>query len=101
MYYFYSGSLSILPSVLYLVVGVLRESSRVDSDQLVPDLPPGHVTAPAAAALQALRAIVARHPSAPSGSEIEKAWSSIIRSAFVSVVNLAETNNGEDICYIT
>uniref|UniRef100_A0A914XTE3 HEAT repeat-containing protein 5B n=1 Tax=Plectus sambesii TaxID=2011161 RepID=A0A914XTE3_9BILA len=90
------GSLSILPSVLYLVVGVLRESSRIDSDQLVPDLPPGHVTAPAAAALQALRAIVSRHPSAPPGGDVEKVWASVIRSAFVSVISLADTVNGEN-----
>uniref|UniRef100_A0A915D0I2 HEAT repeat-containing protein 5B n=1 Tax=Ditylenchus dipsaci TaxID=166011 RepID=A0A915D0I2_9BILA len=47
----------VLPSVLYMVLGVIRESSRIDSDQLLPDSPPGHVTMAATAAIVALRSL--------------------------------------------
>lgn len=45
------GAVVVLPTVLYLVLGVIREASRIDSDQGVPDSPPGHVTMAAAAAM--------------------------------------------------
>lgn len=46
------GRLIILPSVLYLIIGFIRESARVDENSVVPDLPPGHLTTVATTALQ-------------------------------------------------
>ncbi|RCN25632.1 hypothetical protein ANCCAN_28654 [Ancylostoma caninum] len=47
-----NGRLIILPSILYLIIGFIRESARVDENSVVPDLPPGHLTTVATTALQ-------------------------------------------------
>lgn len=49
------GSVIVLPSVLYLVLGVLRESSRIDSDQLMADSNYDNVTMAATTALLVIK----------------------------------------------
>uniref|UniRef100_F1KQ33 HEAT repeat-containing protein 5B n=1 Tax=Ascaris suum TaxID=6253 RepID=F1KQ33_ASCSU len=87
-----AGKLIVLPSILYLIVGVLRESSSVDQEQLVPDAPPGHVSLAAAAAMQALRTLASQPPS---DSTLPK-WMALMRSALISLVNLADGDTKTD-----
>lgn len=44
----------ILPIVLHLLIAFVKESAKIDENCVVPDLPPGHLTVVAAAALQVL-----------------------------------------------
>ncbi|VDK21872.1 unnamed protein product [Anisakis simplex] len=81
-----AGTLIVLPSILYLIVGILRESSSIDQEQLVPDAPPGHVSVAAAAAMQALRTLASQPPT---DSTLPK-WTSLMRSALISLVNMTE-----------
>ncbi|OZC08270.1 hypothetical protein X798_04749 [Onchocerca flexuosa] len=80
------GTIVILPSILYLILGVLHESSLIDKEQLVPDLPFGHVSIAAAAAMQALKTLLT---TAPSDFTFSK-WTSIMRSTLISLLNMAE-----------
>uniref|UniRef100_A0A158R4G2 HEAT repeat-containing protein 5B n=1 Tax=Syphacia muris TaxID=451379 RepID=A0A158R4G2_9BILA len=89
------GKLVVLPAVLYLVIGVLRESSTIDQEQLVPDTPPGHVSLAAASAIQALRTLTADIP--PIGNCREK-WLELMRSALRSLLNLSDDNKKVDTC---
>jgi hypothetical protein len=84
------GALTILPPSLYLIIGVLRECSRIDTEQLVPDRPVGHVSDPAASALQALRILLSRVPN----DDTRRNWSIIMRSAFLSIANMADSTDG-------
>ncbi|VDM38431.1 unnamed protein product [Toxocara canis] len=79
-----AGTLIVLPSILYLIVGVLRESSSIDQEQLVPDAPPGHVSA--------LRTLA----SQPSSDGTLPKWIALMRSALISLVNMAEGDTKTD-----
>uniref|UniRef100_A0A1I7Z999 HEAT repeat-containing protein 5B n=1 Tax=Steinernema glaseri TaxID=37863 RepID=A0A1I7Z999_9BILA len=72
------GQLVVLPTVLYLMMGVLRESSRIDRDQLIPDAPPGTVSVAAGASMQALRALAVTVPDKKTGAT--EHWATIMRN---------------------
>ncbi len=78
--------------MLFLIVGVLRETSKMDENQIVPDLPPGHVSAPAAAALQALRSLIGRPVLVTSSEtnerELDLEWVEIMRSTLLTALSL-------------
>ncbi|CAG9536111.1 unnamed protein product [Cercopithifilaria johnstoni] len=80
------GAVVVLPSILYLILGVLHESSLIDKEQLVPDVPFGHVSIAAASAMQALKALLTM---APIDSTFSK-WMSVMKSALISLLNMAE-----------
>ncbi|VDM97337.1 unnamed protein product [Thelazia callipaeda] len=82
------GVVVVLPSILYLILGVLRESCVIDKDQLVPDAPFGHVSLAAAAAMQGLRTILA---AVPNDSTFLK-WTLVMKSALISMLNMAGDN---------
>uniref|UniRef100_A0A0K0FQ92 HEAT repeat-containing protein n=1 Tax=Strongyloides venezuelensis TaxID=75913 RepID=A0A0K0FQ92_STRVS len=54
----YRGTIIILPSILYMILGVIRESARKDSEQIIGDTPPGHVSLVSATAIQSLRTLL-------------------------------------------
>ncbi|TKR87612.1 hypothetical protein L596_011984 [Steinernema carpocapsae] len=89
------GQLVVLPTVLYLIMGVLRESSRIDSDQLIPDAPPGHVSVAAAASMQALRTLALAIPDKKAG--VTEHWATIMRSTLLSLVNLTNHENEQKV----
>ncbi|VDK44710.1 unnamed protein product, partial [Cylicostephanus goldi] len=80
------GRLIILPSVLYLIIGFIRESARVDENSVVPDLPPGHLTTVATTALQALRNLASSPPSDATLST----WVTMMQSALYSILLLCD-----------
>ncbi|VDK74235.1 unnamed protein product [Litomosoides sigmodontis] len=94
------GAVVVLPSILYLILGVLHESSLIDKwyvillkeiykslkEQLVPDVPYGHVSIAAAAAMQALKALL---NTSPTDSTFSK-WMSVMKSTLISLLNMAE-----------
>uniref|UniRef100_A0AC35TKS7 DUF3730 domain-containing protein n=1 Tax=Rhabditophanes sp. KR3021 TaxID=114890 RepID=A0AC35TKS7_9BILA len=99
------GTLVILPSILYMIIGVIRESSRKDNDQVLTETPKGHVSIVGAAAMQCLRSIATKPIRNLSelvdsnGNRIEEPqfdaifdeWSTQIRSAMYSLA-LMDTN---------
>uniref|UniRef100_A0A7E4VHX8 HEAT repeat-containing protein 5B n=1 Tax=Panagrellus redivivus TaxID=6233 RepID=A0A7E4VHX8_PANRE len=82
------GSIVLLPTVFYLVLGVLRESSRIDVDS-TGDLSTGHVSAGAAAAMVAIRQLVS-YPPTKASPETYDNWSSVVRSSLLSMLNMVE-----------
>jgi hypothetical protein len=86
------GAIVVLPTVFYLVLGVLRESSRIDIDSSG-DLSTGHVSAGAAAAMMALRELANQ---VPTSAETFESWSSVIRSSLLSLLNMAEGESRVD-----
>lgn len=71
------GSISILPTVLYLAIGVLRETAV--------KLPGGQLSSTVTASLQALKAILAS-PMARAEKSHE-AWTSLLQSALATVLD--------------
>ncbi|EJD76264.1 HEAT repeat containing 5B [Loa loa] len=80
------GVVVVLPSILCLILGVLHESSLIDKEQLVPNVPFGHVSIAAATAMQVLKALLI---TAPNDSSFSK-WMSVMKSALISLLNMAE-----------
>ncbi|MCP9264667.1 HTR5B [Dirofilaria immitis] len=80
------GVIVILPSILFLILGVLRESSLIDKEQLVPDVPFGHVSIAAATAMQALKALLTATPNDFTFSK----WVSVMKSTLISLLDMAE-----------
>ncbi|XP_069494576.1 HEAT repeat-containing protein 5A isoform X2 [Ambystoma mexicanum] len=71
------GSVSILPTVLYLVIGILRETSVYP--------PAGQLSSTVSTALQALRGVVS---SPMAGVEKSRtAWTSLLRSALATLLD--------------
>ncbi|KAK5985648.1 hypothetical protein GCK32_008276 [Trichostrongylus colubriformis] len=90
------GRLVILPSVLYLIIGFIRESARVDENSFVPDLPPGHLTIVATTALQALRNLA----SAPPNDSTLSNWITVMQSALYSILLLCDADYRKDECVL-
>uniref|UniRef100_A0AC34Q6C8 HEAT repeat-containing protein 5B n=1 Tax=Panagrolaimus sp. JU765 TaxID=591449 RepID=A0AC34Q6C8_9BILA len=86
------GAIVVLPTVYYLVLGVLRESSRIDVDNNG-DHSTGHVTAGAASAMVALKELASQPPSEPGTFE---SWSSVVRSSLLSLLNMVEGESRVD-----
>ncbi|KAG7511753.1 hypothetical protein JOB18_008846 [Solea senegalensis] len=75
-----AGSMTILPTVLYLITGVLRETALKTSDNLVP--------LPASAALQGIKTIITSPLARVEG--IQTQWSSLVRSSLASVLEYSQ-----------
>uniref|UniRef100_A0A0N5BD00 HEAT repeat-containing protein 5B n=1 Tax=Strongyloides papillosus TaxID=174720 RepID=A0A0N5BD00_STREA len=102
----YRGTIIILPSILYMILGVIRESARKDSEQIIGDTPPGHVSLVSATAIQSLRTLLS-NPIRDDDNiitddngnkiydsekdEIFQEWCTEIRSAMYSL-SLMDTN---------
>ncbi|VIO98705.1 Uncharacterized protein BM_BM2175 [Brugia malayi] len=80
------GVVVVLPSILYLILGVLHESSLIDREQLVPDAPFGHVSIAAATAMQVLKTLLS---TTPNDSTFPK-WLSVMKSTLISLLNMTE-----------
>eukprot|EP00062_Callorhinchus_milii_P000008 gi/632933650/ref/XP_007887784.1/ PREDICTED: HEAT repeat-containing protein 5B isoform X2 [Callorhinchus milii] len=75
-----SGSMTVLPTILYLITGVLRETAIKSADN--------HVAPPVSAALQAIKTIITS-PLAKS-DEIHKPWKGLICSSLASVLEYSK-----------
>ncbi|XP_074531838.1 HEAT repeat-containing protein 5B [Halichoeres trimaculatus] len=75
-----AGSMTILPTVLFLITGVLKETAVKTPD--------GSVPAPVSAALQAIKTIITS-PLARAES-IQTQWSGLVRSSLASVLENSE-----------
>lgn len=78
-----AGSMTILPTVLFLITGVLRETALKTADNSVP--------APVSAALQAIKAIITS-PLAREES-IKTQWTSLVRSSLASVLEYSQPDD--------
>lgn len=75
-----AGSMTILPTALFLITGVLRETALRSADNSVP--------LPVSAALQAIKTIITS-PLAQVDS-IQTQWASLVRSSLASVLEHSE-----------
>uniref|UniRef100_A0A8D3D1A9 HEAT repeat-containing protein 5A n=1 Tax=Scophthalmus maximus TaxID=52904 RepID=A0A8D3D1A9_SCOMX len=80
-----AGSMTILPTVLFLITGVLRETAVKTSDKSVP--------MPVSAALQGIKTIITS-PLARVES-IQTQWSSLVRSSLASVLEYSQPDMDE------
>ncbi|XP_012580101.1 PREDICTED: HEAT repeat-containing protein 5A isoform X2 [Condylura cristata] len=71
------GSISILPTILYLTIGVLRETAV--------RLPGGHLSSTVAASLQALKGILSSPMARAEKSH--SAWTDLLRSALTTILD--------------
>uniref|UniRef100_A0A0K0CVS9 Uncharacterized protein n=1 Tax=Angiostrongylus cantonensis TaxID=6313 RepID=A0A0K0CVS9_ANGCA len=90
------GRLIILPGILYLIIGFIRESSRLDENSVLPDLPVGHLTTVATASLQALRNLAS---SPPTDSTLSR-WITIMQCALFSLLQLCDGEYHKDECVL-
>lgn len=72
-----SGSIAVLPTILYLIIGVLRETAV--------KLPSGHLPMTVAASLQALKGVLSSPMAWAEKSQM--AWNELLRSALVTILN--------------
>ncbi|CAJ0939252.1 unnamed protein product, partial [Mesorhabditis belari] len=86
-----------LPVILHLCLGVLRESSRIDESSIVPDLPPGHLTSIATAAIQAIRTLCS---SPPTSQAVLSLWLTVVRSGIYSTLLMIEGPEPVDECVV-
>ncbi|XP_033835046.1 HEAT repeat-containing protein 5B isoform X2 [Periophthalmus magnuspinnatus] len=75
-----AGSMTILPTVLFLITGVLKETALKTADNSVP--------APVSAALQAIKTII----TSPLAREetIKTQWTTLVRSSLASVLEYSQ-----------
>uniref|UniRef100_A0A8C4LGU1 HEAT repeat-containing protein 5A n=1 Tax=Equus asinus asinus TaxID=83772 RepID=A0A8C4LGU1_EQUAS len=78
------GSISILPTLLYLTIGVLRETAV--------RLPGGHLSSTVAASLQALKGILSSPMARAEKSHA--AWTDLLRSALMTVLDFWDPVDG-------
>uniref|UniRef100_A0A452GSW0 HEAT repeat-containing protein 5A n=1 Tax=Gopherus agassizii TaxID=38772 RepID=A0A452GSW0_9SAUR len=78
------GSVSVLPTILYLIIGVLRETAV--------KLPDGQLPLTVAASLQALKGILSS-PMAQA-EKSRTAWTELLRSALVTVLDCGDPVDG-------
>ncbi|XP_067390454.1 HEAT repeat-containing protein 5A [Emydura macquarii macquarii] len=71
------GSVSVLPTILYLILGVLKETAV--------KMPDGHLLLTVAASLQALKGILSSPMARAEKSQT--AWTELLRSALVTVLD--------------
>ncbi|CAD5225791.1 unnamed protein product [Bursaphelenchus okinawaensis] len=79
------GSLVVLPSIFYLILAILRESSRLDPE--FNDITPGDLTVGAAGAIKALKQLVSQPPT---NEALLDQWASIVRSALLSLLKMGD-----------
>lgn len=75
------GSISVLPTLLYLTIGVLRETAI--------QLPGGRISSTVAASLQALKGIVSSPMARAEKSQ--SAWTDLLRSALLTILDCWDT----------
>ncbi|XP_046884989.1 HEAT repeat-containing protein 5B isoform X2 [Hypomesus transpacificus] len=75
-----AGSMTILPTVMFLITGVLRETAVRTAD--------GSVPPPVSAALQAIKSILTS--SQARGDATHTQWTSLVRSSLASVLEYAQ-----------
>lgn len=80
-----AGGVAILPTVLYLITGVLRECGSKLRPSRVPDSNPGPMTI----VLDAL-ATIARHPYARDPRSKDQ-WCNLLQSALANIIDLSKT----------
>ncbi|XP_072293434.1 HEAT repeat-containing protein 5B isoform X2 [Eucyclogobius newberryi] len=78
-----AGSMTILPTVLFLITGVLKETALKTKDNSVP--------APVSAALQAIKTIITS-PLAREES-IKTQWTTLVRSSLASVLEYSQPDD--------
>uniref|UniRef100_A0A670XX79 HEAT repeat-containing protein 5A n=1 Tax=Pseudonaja textilis TaxID=8673 RepID=A0A670XX79_PSETE len=71
------GSIAVLPTILYLIIGVLRETAV--------KLSSGHLPMTVAASLQALKGVLSSPMARAEKSQM--AWNELLRSALVTILN--------------
>ncbi|XP_032086376.1 HEAT repeat-containing protein 5A isoform X2 [Thamnophis elegans] len=71
------GSIAVLPTILYLIIGVLRETAV--------KLPSGHLPMTVAASLQALKGVLSSPMARAEKSQM--AWNELLRSALLTILN--------------
>ncbi|XP_072193110.1 HEAT repeat-containing protein 5A isoform X2 [Excalfactoria chinensis] len=71
------GSVSVLPTILYLIIGVLKETALKEQD--------GQLPLPVAASLQALKGLLSSPMARAEKSRT--AWTDLLRSALVTVLD--------------
>lgn len=76
----FPGSMTVLPTILYLITGVLRETAVKSTDNLM--------TLPASAALQGIKTIITS-PLAKS-DQIHKQWKDLICSSLASILEYSK-----------
>ncbi|KAK7901966.1 hypothetical protein WMY93_018735 [Mugilogobius chulae] len=90
-----AGSMTILPTVLFLITGVLKETALKTADNSVP--------APVSAALQAIKTIITS-PLAREES-IKTQWTTLVRSSLASVIEYSQPDDSrpdmDDISMLT
>ncbi|KAM6462239.1 HEAT repeat-containing protein 5A isoform 2-T2 [Liasis olivaceus] len=77
------GSIAVLPTILYLIIGVLRETAV--------KLPSGHLPLTVAASLQALKGVLSSPMARAEKSRM--AWNELLRSALVTILNFWDQDN--------
>ncbi|XP_036114854.1 HEAT repeat-containing protein 5A isoform X6 [Molossus molossus] len=80
------GSISVLPTILYLTIGVLRETAV--------KLPGGQLSSTVAASLQALKGILASPMARAEKSRT--AWTGLLRSALTTVLDCWDPGNRQE-----
>ncbi|XP_043536583.1 HEAT repeat-containing protein 5B [Chiloscyllium plagiosum] len=80
-----TGSMTVLPTILYLITGVLRESAVKSADN--------HVSLPVSAALQGIKTIITS-PLAKS-DEIHKQWTDLICSTLASILEYSKPDESK------
>lgn len=78
-----TGSISVLPTILYLTIGVLRETAV--------KLPGGQLSSTVAASLQALKGILSSPMARAEKSHT--AWTDLLRSALTTVLDCWDSGN--------
>lgn len=87
----FTGSMTILPTVLFLITGVLRETAVKTSDNSVP--------VPVSAALQGIKTIITS-PLARVES-MQTQWTSLVRSSLASVLEYSQPGKADTCEYLT
>ncbi|XP_043929761.1 HEAT repeat-containing protein 5A isoform X2 [Protopterus annectens] len=80
------GSISILPTILYLITGVLREMTL--------KMPDGQVSCTVPAALQSLKMVVASPMAKEEKSHI--AWTALLQSALATILGLLKEDDTDE-----
>lgn len=80
------AKITVLPVIMYLLLGFVRESARLDEGAIQSADRAGHLSAIATAAIQSIRTLVSQVPA----DETAASWKTIMRNAFYSVLNMSE-----------
>ncbi|XP_051880477.1 LOW QUALITY PROTEIN: HEAT repeat-containing protein 5B [Pristis pectinata] len=80
-----TGSMTVLPTILFLITGVLRETAVKSTDS--------HMSVPASAALQGIKTIITS-PLAKS-EQIHKQWKGLICSSLASILEYSKPDDSK------